>query len=138
LGVIPPDVFREGVVEILTFEDYRSPGNLARMERLQKTNAGWRFVQRNDLPRYCWRLNSKGVIESNDLYEHVSWLVGNLRSGFILKNLSLMDFEYGLSAYWGSGGTGDGPLITTKLSKLLVRHGLKLDIGFYLEVEENP
>jgi hypothetical protein len=133
---MPPRVFLRKMLGDLDFEDYRSASNLARAERLNKVGAGWSLVQRNDLARYCWTLSSKEKIESDDLYEHVSWLAGSLQPGFTLKTLASMGFEYGISAYWGGGGTGGGPLITPRLSELLVRHDVNLDIGFYFDSEE--
>ena len=42
-------------------------------------------------------------------------------------------FEYWLSVAWAGNGTGGGPLITARTSRLLAMHEIDLGVAFYLE-----
>ena len=89
---------------------------------------------RPTIERYWWELSSQGRVESDDLENHVIWLLSHLRSKKILKDELIEGYRCYLSVFWGaSNGTGGGPVISVSLAKLLVQHGLRVDVGFYVK-----
>lgn len=128
-------IFRSDVADVLEFEDTRSEANLARAARWRSNGLSAQFLVQNDLPRFCWSLNSiRGVDASNsDLHAHVSWLLSQLNSGISLAAAGKDDVQGVLSFYWGGQGTGGGPTITPRLAALLCQHGINLNVGFYFE-----
>lgn len=128
-------VFLPAVRGALAFEDSQSPRRLASAERLRAAG----LITRNDLPRYCWQLDSRSAIEAveSDLFVHVSWLLSQLKTGVLGPQARKQGIEVSLGFYWGGNGTGGGPFISTKLAALLAQHQIGLDIGFYYEEQGN-
>ena len=128
-------IFRAKALDVLGFEDTCSEVNLARAERWRKSNSSVQFIERSDLPRYCWSLTSLSGIDEkvSDPFEHVSWLMSQLKRGVSLANVKNQGVECVLAFYWGGLGSGGGPLITPGLSNMLVQHNIDLSIGFYME-----
>lgn len=128
-------IFKTKAINLLEFEDGYSEANLARAKRWQKVTSIDHFTIRNDLPRYRWSLSSNKEIETSDPdpQNHISWLISQLKLKTSLIDAQQEGTECTLAFYWGSSGTGGGPVITPQLSALLLHHQLKLDIGFYFE-----
>ena len=131
MAILLPSTFAK-----LSFEDYQSAANVARAKRWAKLQSGFKLVQSNDLPRYCWTLSSDNEVAGSDLYEHICWLLAHFECGVVLRDSHRYGIKCELSFYWGGGGTGGGPTISPELSELLQRHQIALDIGFYYETEE--
>jgi hypothetical protein len=128
-------LFEPSVIASLQFEDLHSPERLARSQRLRSVG----LVSRSDLPRYSWSLNSGETVgtDETDPYIHVAWLLSQFKPGISLVSERDRGVEFSLSFYWGGGGTGGGPFISTALAELLLRHQLGLDVGFYFEGSGN-
>ncbi len=127
----PSKLFIPEVLGALDFEDNNSPARLASVQRLQ----GVGFILRNDLPRYGWLLDTRDKVDPDEIdpFVHVSWLLSKLKAGVSLFEARKIGIESSLSFYWGGNGTGGGPMISVRLSELLVRHHINLDVGFYYE-----
>lgn len=128
-------LFVPAVLSSLEFEDMHSPARLAQSARWRSMD----LISRSDLPRYSWSLdtrNSVGTAET-DPFVHVDWLISQLRPSIELQSERRRGVEFGLSFYWGGGGTGGGPFISPALVELLARHQLGLDVGFYFERDEH-
>jgi hypothetical protein len=114
----------------IVFTDNLSPDRVAQKNRWK--NAG--IPIRSTIERYWWELSSQGHVASDDLENHVLWLLSHLRSKKILKDELIEGYRCYLSVFWGaSNGTGGGPVISVSLAKLLVQHGLGVDVGFYVK-----
>lgn len=129
------NIFRSQAMEILEFEDTRSEANLARAERWRKSQPIVQFVVRNDLPRYCWSLTSLEAIDASepDPYTHIFWLLSQLKARASFSDAGKKGVECTLAFYWGGRGTGGGPTIAPRLSKMLFKHNINLEISFYFE-----
>ena len=112
---------------VISFTDNETPERRASFARLAKKGV----VRRTNLPRYHWTFSSEGVVEGFDVYEHLAWVLGQIRSNHLLSDLQNLGYESWLQFYWESNGTGAGPLVTLQAAELLVRHGASLQFGFY-------
>lgn len=78
-------------------------------------------------------MDTNGKVDSDDLRDHLSWLLNRLKRGKLLTDLSLQGFEYYFSVFWGGNGTGGGPLITREALAMLTLHGAEMGVCFYYE-----
>ncbi len=127
-------IFRPQAMDMLGFEDLRLEKHGASGALLRQASSSVQFVVRSDLPRYCWSLNSLKAIDQSvsDPLEHVSWLLSQLKRGISLADAQKQGIECVMALYWGGLGSGGGPLITPRLSSLLIQHDINLSIGFYV------
>ena len=127
---LPSHLFLAKSRSRIVFTDNLSPDRVAQRNRWKKAG----IPMRPTIERYWWELSSQGRVESDDLENHVIWLLSHLRSKKILKDELIEGYRCYLSVFWGaSTGTGGGPVISVSLAKLLVQHGLRVDVGFYVK-----
>lgn len=126
---LPSHLFLAKAKSRIVLTDNLSLNRVAQRNRWQ--NAG--IPMNPTIERYWWELSSQRCVGSDDLEQHVLWLLSHLRSKKILKSELIEGYRFYLSVFWGaSNGTGGGPVISVPLAKLLVQHGLRVDIGFYV------
>ncbi len=127
----PSKIFLPDVIDALDFQDNQSAARLATVQRLRAVG----FVPRSDMPRYAWYLDTRETVDSTefDPFVHVSWLLSQLKPGVLLAEARKKGIESSLGFYWGGNGTGGGPFISVRLSELLMRHQIGLEVGFYYE-----
>lgn len=118
---------------MLEFEDTRSEINFKRTNSSESSPI--KFMIRDDLPRYSWFLNSTKYLENSDhnIYNHIYWILSQIKSIFSLNSAREKGAEFNLDFYWGSPGTGGGPIISSEVSALLLQYKINLNIGFYYE-----
>ena len=129
IAQLPADLFLAKAKSRLQLTDNMSPERIAQRARW-KTKG---IPIRQNLERYWWELSTQGRIESDDLINHVQWILQHFRKDVRAGALLNDGYRYYLSVFWGaSNGTGGGPLISPALSELLYQHKLPLSIGFYV------
>ena len=129
LTELPSHLFLAKARSRIVLTDNLSPDRVAQKNRWK--DAG--IPMRSTIERYWWELSSQGHVESDDLEKHALWLLSHLRHEKNLKDELTEGYRYYVSVFWGdSNGTGGGPVITVSLAKLLVQHGLRVDVGFYV------
>ena len=128
-AALPSSIFLASAIRAADFSDNMSPERVASRARLQKAG----IQQRPDVPRYWWHLDTNGKVDSDDLRDHLIWLLNLLKRGKLLTDLSLQGFEYYFSVFWGGNGTGGGPLITREALAMLTLHGAEMGICFYYQ-----
>ena len=131
----PRQVLESSVLAELERTDFRAPQRIAQAERWRTMGS----VQRSDLPRYAWHLDSRRGVEDDEMdpYIHVSWLLGHLKRNEMGGSVQRKGVEASLTFYWSGGGTGGGPFISPILAALLAEHNIGLEIGFYYIEELN-
>ena len=128
-GILPSSVFLASAIKSATFSDNRSPERVASRARLRKAG----IAQRAGVPRYRWHLDTHGKVNSDDLGDHLGWLLNRLKKGKGLTDLRNQGFEYYFSVFWGGNGTGGGPLITREALAMLALHEAEIGVCFYYE-----
>ena len=123
---LPVDFWQTGELGV-SFTDNETPERRASFARLAKKGV----LRRTNLPRYHWTLSSEGFVEGFDVCAHLAWVLGQIRSDYLLSDLKNMGYESWLQFYWESNGTGAGPLVTVQAAELLTRHAVSLQFGFY-------
>jgi hypothetical protein len=133
-GQLPSGLFLPHARRKIDFTDNESPDRVAQRQRW--VSAGYRI--RPDLERYWWQLSTKVDVVSEDLEDHLIWLLSRLQPNKRLPVELAKNFEYSVSVFWGSSnGTGGGPLITPNLSRLLAEQQINLSIGFYVRSQDD-
>ena len=128
-GVLPDGFLLSRKKAKVEFLDHASPEVRERRMRLR----GKLGLEEVALPRYHWRLSSDGSVASDDIHEHLLWILDRVKSDLPLYQSLGNDFEYWFSIFWQGNGTGGGPLITLPTSELLVRHKAEMGVAFYVE-----
>jgi hypothetical protein len=113
----------------IDFVDNSSPEMRERRSRV-RSKLGLKDVA---IPRYHWRLSSEGAVTSDDIHEHLLWILGRISSELSMNQSLGSGFEYWFSVFWQGNGTGGGPLITLQTAELLVRHKAEMAVSFYVE-----
>jgi hypothetical protein len=85
--------------------------------------------------RYCWEFCTKTFVESDNLADHISWLLSQIKVGKSINDAVSDDSTYCIRCYFGGTGYGSGPIFNTKLIQQLAFHGVELQICFYIENE---
>lgn len=80
---------------------------------------------------FQWTITSQNFVKGYNLQSHISWILEIIDPNHSLLELREMGFEYILKFHWESNGTGAGPLLTYKTVKLLLRHGIDLQLQFH-------
>lgn len=128
-SALPSSTFLASAIRTANFSDNMSPERVALPARLRKAG----LEQRPDAPRYSWSLDTNGKVDSDDLRDHLIWLLNRLKKGKLLTDLSLQGFKYHFSVFWGGNGTGGGPLITHEAMAMLTLHGAEMGVCFYYQ-----
>ena len=93
------NIFKQDARAFLSFEDLHARSNVRRRPQTFAGNASIQFVERNDLPRYEWILESKVEVDylDPDPYVHVKWLLSHLKRGTSLADIQKQGVECTLS-----------------------------------------
>jgi hypothetical protein len=129
-GELPNNVFLTQSLRQFEFIDNESPERAKlRLRWAQSGRTMNEFVS-----RFWWSISSRNHVNSNNLLDHVNWLLGNLKKNRSLLDSFSSDYVVCFSAFWGEGnGTGSGPTISCELAEKLASIRVPLEIGIYLD-----
>ena len=85
------------------------------------------------LPRYHWRLSTERFVNSDEIHQHLLWILDQIMSDIPMSESLGDKFDYWFSVFWQGNGTGGGPMITLKTTDLLARHRAEMGVAFYAE-----
>ncbi len=85
-----------------------------------------------------WFLESRHIVESHEIEEHLAWLLDQLEPGWHeLAEILTPDIAADVDCFWSSIGTSGGPWIPPEAMARLGALGLPLLISFYYsEIEQ--
>jgi hypothetical protein len=121
LGIVSNDVV-----------DTQSPELIAARERLAKVLDNPPFSP----PRYFWRSSSKDKIDSNELQDHVAWLLSQVKPGRSIREISDHGGSAFLTCFWAGNGRGGGPTLSSSLMRTIASHDVELQFDFYTEDDD--
>jgi hypothetical protein len=109
--------------------DTQSPELIAARGRLAKV------LDKNPVspPRYFWRLSSKDKLDSNEIQDHVAWLLSQVKSGRSIHEINDHDGRAFLTCFWAGNGRGGGPILSSSLMRTIASHDVELQFDFYVE-----
>jgi hypothetical protein len=124
---LPDFLFRKKSNIKVSFTDNESPERIASFKRL----ASHGVFKRQALPRYRWSFDSDNIDIKAGIYEHVFWILNQINPGILLYQINDLGFDCKLQYFWKGDGEGHGPIVTEKVSDLLVLHRIDIQFGFY-------
>lgn len=88
-------------------------------------------------PRYFWRLSTKDKIDSNEIQDHVIWLLNQVQSGRLIHEITDHGGSAFLTCFWAGNGRGGGPILSSSLMQTIASHDIELQFDFYVEDDES-
>jgi hypothetical protein len=132
VAVLPQEIFLAKKLSLFEFIDDESPHRIAMRSRLtEKLDTKSMSDMAQGRFRYRWSLSSDGKVNSDELADHLHWMLSVFKAGRNLTDLDRYSIQHMISCFWRGNGTGGGPLLSPDFIETLNRQRTSFAVGCY-------